>query len=153
MSKERRCQAYHTTSLPRHHDLTANKLCYCFASITAMFFPLTIVMYKGKFEQQVHKVWMLERGAKLWTISVMQLEAIYIWLQINTSAIVKKGNGIQRRTKVSSWCTHCSYFEWQKGTFWVKAMSNGEKWASSVCHWVTLVWRHQAVCQLVSLVS
>jgi len=49
-SKERRCQAYHTTLLPHpdvHPDLTTGKLRYCFASITAMFFLLTIVMYKG----------------------------------------------------------------------------------------------------------
>jgi len=43
-------QAYHTTILQRHDvlpDLITDKLCYRFASITAMFFPLTIVMYKG----------------------------------------------------------------------------------------------------------
>jgi len=46
-------------------DLITDKLCYCFASITAMFFPLTIVTYKRWFEQQVHKVWMLEHSAKI----------------------------------------------------------------------------------------
>ena len=46
-AKERRHQAYHTTLLPRHNihpDLITDKLHYCFASNTAMFFLLTIVM-------------------------------------------------------------------------------------------------------------
>jgi len=49
-SKERKCQAYHTTLLPCHDmrpDLINDKLCYHFTSITAMFFPLTIITYKG----------------------------------------------------------------------------------------------------------
>jgi len=39
------------------------------------------------------------------TISIMQgqqlLEAIHVLPQINTSAVVKKGNGTQKKTKVS----------------------------------------------------
>ena len=47
-------------------DLIADKLRYCFTSITAMLFPLTIVTYKIQFEKkQVHKIWMLERSVKI----------------------------------------------------------------------------------------
>jgi len=50
VSKERRRQVYYATLLQHHDvrpDLITDKLCNCFASITAMFFPLAIVMYKG----------------------------------------------------------------------------------------------------------
>jgi len=44
-SKERRCQAYQTTLLPHHNapwlTVITGKLRYRFASITAIFFPLT----------------------------------------------------------------------------------------------------------------
>jgi len=57
-SKEKRRQVYHTTLLPCDDacpNLINEKLRCCFASITAMFFLLTIVTNKG-FEQQVQKV-------------------------------------------------------------------------------------------------
>jgi len=48
--QQKKRQAYHSTLLPHHGarlDLIAGKLHYRFASITAMFFPLTIVSCKG----------------------------------------------------------------------------------------------------------
>ena len=42
------------------------------------------------------------------------LEAIHVQPWINTSAVVKKENGTQRKTKVSPWCTHYSYYRCRK---------------------------------------
>ena len=55
------------------------------------------------------------------------LEAIHALPWINTSTVVKKGNGTQRKTQVSPWCSHCSYYRWWKGISWAKAMLNVEK--------------------------
>ena len=66
-SKERRHQAYHITLLPCHDacpDLITGKLwlCYCFTLITAMFFLLTIVTYKGYIVRATNpqSIWMSE---------------------------------------------------------------------------------------------
>jgi len=44
---------------------------------------------------------MLEHSAKIADNFVTQLEAIHVRQRINTSAVVKKGNGTQSKTKVS----------------------------------------------------
>jgi len=84
---------------------------------------------------------------------VTQLEAIHVWPWINTSALVKKGNGTQKKTKVSPWCTHCSYCRWPKGTSQAEATSNGKKNEPIALAIVVLPWSKgisQLVSQLVS---
>jgi len=87
---------------------------------------------------------MLEHGAKItenfpYTRSAI-LEVIHVPPRINTSAVVKKGNRTQRKTKVSPRCMHYSYCGWQKGTSWVKATLNGEKNEPVVLAIVELCW-------------
>ena len=89
---------------------------------------------------------------KMWTCNFHYarsaiLEAIHVRPRIDTSAVVKKGNRTQRKTKVSPWCMHCSYCRWRKGTSWAEAALNGKKNELIAC-WVEGI--RQSVSQLVS---
>jgi len=79
----------------------------------------------------------------------MQLEAIHVQSRINTSTAVKKGNGTQRKAKVSPWCTHRSYCGWRKGTSRAEATSNGEK-NEPVALAIVEVRRSEGISQSVS---
>jgi len=78
------CQAYHTTLLPHHNarpDLITDKLRYRFASIAAMF--------------------SVQRTIRATTSPQSMNVAGKNPMLPRTSAIEKKGNGTQRKTKVS----------------------------------------------------
>jgi len=107
-SKERRCQEYHTTFLPRHNvrpDLTADKLHYCFTSITAMAHVLPVNHHYIQRIVPATSPQSIDVGA--WCKNYGQfpsviLEAIHVLPQINTSIVVKKGNGTQKEDKGKS---------------------------------------------------
>jgi len=70
--KERRCQAYHTTSLPRHNvclDLINGKLHYHSTSITVVNHCYVQRIVRATSPQSMNIGGVVQ---KLWTISVMQ---------------------------------------------------------------------------------
>jgi len=125
ISKERRHQAYHTTLLichkhpnthpNAHPDLITSKLHYHFApSITCSHAPSINHNYVQMIVQATSPQSM---NLGVWcdnfryTRSVI-LEAIHMLPWINTSIVVKKGNGTQSMTKVSLWSMPYSCCRW-----------------------------------------
>ena len=77
-----------------------------------MFFPSTIVT-DSLCNKYTKYAGMLERGAKIIdNFHYTRSEAIYMLPQINTSAVVKKGNWTQRKTKLSPWMMHTLLTLW-----------------------------------------
>jgi len=70
-------------------------------------------------------------GAQCENYGQFSLKAIHMWPRINTSTVVKKENGAQRKTKVSPRCTHCSYCKWRKAPLRPKWHRTLKKWACS----------------------
>ena len=97
-------------------DLITDKLHYCFVSIIAMFFLLTIVTYKGQFQQQVHDCRSMNVG--VWCENHRQFPChkvsnIRSHSRATMNQHLRCSKDRKWETKVRPWCTHCSYCGWQ----------------------------------------